>query len=128
MSVPADPFPPHPATPPGFGPVPSAAPSGTRNTLGAVAIALVAVSALIDLAAGILARLVPLRESGQGSLALLTMGLLAMTAAAAVCAVLALRHERKTLAAVALGFSLASLIGFALWGGFVQLLLPVVLP
>lgn len=108
--------------------LPAPAPSATagRNTLGVVAISLVAVVALV----GGIGRFAPqwAYEAGIDFATISTatgIVTLALTLAAAACALIALRHPRKALAAIALGFCVLSLISTALWGGVMPALLPL---
>lgn len=105
---------------------PAAPPAAGRNTLGIVAIALVGLLVIVSLATQFVPRIA--YEFGQSPVAIstaLSVVSLVLLLAAAATALLGLRHPRRALPAIALGYCVAGLISFALWAGVLPLIQPL---
>lgn len=116
-----------PASPYGAPQPPYGAPLAPRNTVGIVAIALVGVGVALSIVQTLVPALIRVTSLLPAALGVTGVAQLIVNLSAAILAIVGLRHPRKALPAIALGFAVMALISFALWSGVLPILLPALL-
>ncbi|GAA3662488.1 hypothetical protein [Microbacterium marinilacus] len=126
MTAPASPYG-APQPPYGAPQHPYGAPLAPRNTVGIVAIVLVGLGVALSLVQTVVPALVRTTALLPAALGVTGVAQLIVNLSAAILAIIGLRHPRKALPAIALGFAVMALISFALWSGVLPILLPSLL-